>query len=198
MFRPISRRFAPITLAIVLSCAQVAWAQAVTPVPKLDDEQMRGTWYEIARLPTKREKSCAGNNLEIIARGDKLNQLQLVDSCKNPKGFLNVHNLTAKPQQKKNNNGDGRLKITTIWPFSLKYWVLAVDPTYRWSLIGSPNHRFLWIYSRTPTLDPATLAQIQTTAAAEGFATAKLVTTVQTLPPGQHPAQIASAAPAEK
>jgi apolipoprotein D and lipocalin family protein len=89
-----------------------------------------------------------------------------------------VHNATAKPQDKKNPS-DGRLKVMKLWPFTTKYWVLALGPDYGWSLVGSPNHKSLWIYSKSPTLAPDVLAQIEAQAAAEGYPVAKLVLTPQ-------------------
>jgi apolipoprotein D and lipocalin family protein len=169
---------------IMLACAllmpaPVMRAQGPVAVVQLDDDQMKGVWYEIARLPNKREKSCIGDAFELDARGDKPHTLEWVDSCKTKSAYVNVYNATAKPQDKKNPS-DGRLKVMKLWPFAAKYWVLALGPDYGWSLVGSPNHKSLWIYSKSPTLAPDVLAQIEAQAAAEGYPVAKLVLTPQT------------------
>ena len=171
---------------VLVTGSQMLRAQTPTPVPKLDDNQMRATWYEIARLPNKREKSCIGDAFELIARGDSPNSLTWVASCKTKTAYINVHNTTARPQDKKNPN-DGRLKIITIWPFTAKYWVLAVDPKLAWFLIGTPNHKNLWIYAKSPTLAPEVLTQIEAQATAEGYPSSKLVFGPQTVASAKTP-----------
>jgi len=173
-------------IAVLLIGTQAVQAQSPTPVAKLDDDQMRATWYEIARLPNKHEKTCIGDAFELIARGDKFDSLDWVDTCKTKTAYINVRNITAKPQDKKN-PGDGRLKVITFWPFTAKYWVLALGANYDWFLIGTPNHKGLWIYSKSPSLPPEVLSQIEAQATAEGYSVAKLILTPQTQPPANTP-----------
>ncbi len=166
-----------VALAILtLALQHAAAAQTVTAVPKLDFNQFTGSWYEIARLPNKREKNCTGDVVQVVALGDRSRELQLVTSCKTGKGYIDVRNATARTQ---NNRGDGEFKVIYIWPFSEKDWVIAVGPDANWLLIGNPNHKALWIYARTTTLSPAVRAEIEQMAAAQGYATASLVTTPQ-------------------
>ncbi len=75
--------------------------------------------------------------------------------------------------------GDGKLKVSYLWPFSQKYWVLAVGPEYTWALVGNPNHKELWVLSRTETMNPEMLEEIKSKAAAEGFEGAKLIQVVR-------------------
>ena len=72
-------------------------------------------------------------------------------------------------------NGEGKLKITRLWPFSAKYWVLAVGPTYDWALIGGPDHKSLWVLSRAKSVSSEVFTEIKKKAQAEGFDTAKLL-----------------------
>ena len=37
----------------------------------------------------------------------------------------------------------GQLKVSFFWPFWAKYWVLALDPEYRRSLVGEPKREYL-------------------------------------------------------
>jgi apolipoprotein D and lipocalin family protein len=167
---------APVFAVALVAANRTAVGQTVTAVPTLDFNQFTGSWYEIARLPNKREKICTGDVVEVIALGDKSKQLQIVTSCKTNKGYTEVRNATATTQKKR---GDGELKVTYTWPFSEKDWVLAVGAQTHWVLIGSPNHKALWVYSRAPKLSPEVRSEIERKAAAEGFAVAKLVTTPQ-------------------
>lgn len=155
---------------LLLAAGQPLHAQAVTPVPQLDQDRFTGTWYEVARYPNKREKNCVTHVVQLIALGDKSHQFQFVSTCTDKKGFEDARNATGRSK-----SANGALNITTIWPFSRKYWVLALGPSYEWALVGSPNHKDLWILSKTATLEPAVLADIKTKAAAQGFTPDRLM-----------------------
>jgi apolipoprotein D and lipocalin family protein len=167
----VMQRIAASFLALLFGLT--AYAQQAKPLAQLDDMQFRGAYYQIARLPDKREKSCVANSVEMVARGDKLNQLALVDSCKTKGSYADVRNIQAKRQNK--NVADGRFKISILWPFTRKYWVLAVAPDNSWFLSGTPNHKSLWIYAKTPSLDDATLNGIKSLATSNGYNLAKLI-----------------------
>jgi len=158
-------------------------AQEAKPVSKLDDMQFRGSYYQIARLPDKKEKHCIGNAVEMVARGDKLNEIDMVDSCKTKGSYADVRNTKAKRQNKKID--DGRLKITTFWPLSRRYWVLATAPDYSWFLSGTPNHKNLWIYAKSPALDDAQLNEIKALATSSGYNLAKLISQPEDATAGQ-------------
>ena len=164
-------------LMVLLALGRASHGQTVTAVPTLDLTKFTGNWYEIARLPTKRDKNCDHDSVVLIALGDKKDSLQLVIACQTKKGFTQVRNVNGKPEDKTSN---GKLKVTTFWPFSEKYWVLAIDPNYDWALVGNPNHKELWVLGRTGAMDAGVLAGIEAKAAAEGFNTTKLISTPQT------------------
>ena len=166
-----------IMLGSLVPGARIANAQAVTPVPQLDYNRYVGVWYEVARYPNRPEKLCVRNAEVLYALADKNARLQIVDTCRVQDGSSSVRNLNAYRANKKGT--DGKLKITTLWPFSKPYWVLAIDPDYQWAVVGSPNHKMLWILSRTPVMQPDVLTQTEARAAAQGFDTAKLVTVSQ-------------------
>jgi len=153
-------------------------AQKASAVPQLDLNRFSGTWYEIARLPNKAEKKCVSDAFLLYAAKYKPSDFSEVASCQLKGGSADVRNFNGKRANKK--ASDGRLKVTTIWPFSAKDWVLAVAPVYSWALLGSPNHKTLWVLSRTASLVPDVLTEAETQAAAQGFNTRKLVMVAQT------------------
>ena len=147
-------------------------SQTVTPVAKVDMNRFTGTWYEVARYPKGPEKQCTGQPMGVIAKGYKPNTLQTVHTCEIKGGYTMVRNGTLKPADK---SGDGKLKLSYLWPFSTKYWVLALDPDYGWALVGSPNHKELRVLSRTAKMKPEILAEIEGKATAAGFSPEKLI-----------------------
>jgi apolipoprotein D and lipocalin family protein len=161
-----------LSLGLLLATTSVAEAQSGSAVPQLDLDRLMGTWYEIARLPTKAEKHCVSDAMVLYAVGDKPHQFQVVNSCQIKNGSTDPRNATGKVADKL---GGGRLKISYLFPFSSKYWVLAMGPEYEWALIGSPNHKTLWVLSRMSSMKPELLAEIEAKAAAQGFNTSKLV-----------------------
>jgi apolipoprotein D and lipocalin family protein len=168
-----------LALALVLALIPAAsQAQTAKAMPHLDGTQISGAWYQIARYPNKREKKCISDAYELIARAEKPHQLSFVDSCKTKAPYAAVQNYNARRQDKK--IVDGRLKITTIWPFTRKYWILAADPQFDWFLAGTPDHKNLWIYAKIPTMSPDILQQVEAIAATDGFSAIRLKMTPQT------------------
>ena len=66
-------------------------------------------------------------------------------------------------------SGNGKLRVSFFRPFYGDYWILALDPGYRWVLVGEPGRSYAWILAREPKLDEATLEALLTRAAALGF-----------------------------
>ncbi len=152
-------------------------AQAATALASVDLNRFAGSWYEIARLPNKREKGCVSDAVDLIALAEKNNHLQLVTSCETKNDYLNVANANIQAEK---GSGGGKLKVTYLWPFSEKEWILALGGDYGWVLLGSPNHKDLKVLSRTRSLSPDLLSEIKQKAASEGYATEKLTMTLQT------------------
>jgi apolipoprotein D and lipocalin family protein len=169
------------TLIFTLFAASLtlARAQSAVAVPHLDDMQFRGAYYQVARIPDKRDKRCLSNSAELF----------FVDSCKDKSSYAEVHNLSATRQDK--HVVDGRLKIATIFPFTRKYWILAVAPDFTWYMAGAPDHKTLFLYAKTSTLPPEVVAQAKAIAATDGYDTARLVPTEQDTGAGQGTAVIA-------
>jgi apolipoprotein D and lipocalin family protein len=164
-----------LTSAAVLwaGLAGTAFGQQAAAVPQLDLKQLAGKYYEVARLPTKADKKCVSDAIGLYALGDKPGRFQVVTSCRQKDDFTDVHISDGRRQQK--NGTDGRLKLGSFWPLFSKYWVLAVGSNDEWVLVGTPNHKKLWIYSKAATMAPETLADVKARAAAQGYKVDKLV-----------------------
>ncbi len=75
----------------------------------------------------------------------------------------------------------GKLKVTFLpkWLRWLPvgradYWVLAVDEHYQQALVGTPDHKYLWMLSRAPTLNQNTFNQFTTLATQQGYDMSRL------------------------
>ncbi len=158
-------------LAPLLAVTSFASAQPSTPVGGFELDRLTGGWYEVARLPNRRERSCVSDNMVLYALGDKRNTIQIVTSCEIKGGNSDAWNDKGKTSP----TAPGHLKLSRLLLFSSKYWVLAIGDDYQWALVGSPNHKSLWLLTRAAKPDPQTIASIQAKAGALGFDTSKLI-----------------------
>ena len=70
----------------------------------------------------------------------------------------------------------GELKVSFFGPFYGGYNVIDLDREhYCWSVVAGPTRSFLWILSRTPELDPATLERLTKRVADLGFPSERLI-----------------------
>lgn len=140
--------------------------------PDVDLERYLGTWYEIASYPSRFQRGCS-RTTAAYTRGDD--------------GSIRVRNECDRDGERDGIDGrawvtgddPARLRVRFFWPFSGSYWILAVGPAYDWALVGTPGRDYLWVLSRTPSLDPATFDAIATLARERGFDPARLHRTPQ-------------------
>jgi apolipoprotein D and lipocalin family protein len=139
----------------------------LTVEPSVDLARYAGKWYEVARLPNWFERNCSGEitatyTLRADGRIDVLNQ------C-GPKSARGVARRASR------SGPNTRLKVTFFWPFSGDYWILALDPGYRWALIGEPRRKYLWVLARDRQLDPAVYENILSRARGQGYDLSRLI-----------------------
>ena len=132
-------------------------ASEVATVEAVDLDRYLGLWYEIASFPAWFQRGCTATTAEYSLRDDGL--IRVVNSCRKGSvdGKLKQSVGRAKVVDPETN---AKLKVSFFGPFWGDYWILDLDPAYRWAVVGVPSRRYLWILSRTPTLDPQLLARI--------------------------------------
>jgi lipocalin len=144
-----------------------------TTVSTLDIEKYMGTWYEIARFDHPFERNLVGvtATYSILPNG----KVQVINA--GYKNSLNGSYSTAKAKAKiPNASKPGNLKVYFIPFFGAEYNILELDTNnYQWALVGSSSASYLWILSRTKTMDPEVYNKIITTAKTRGYNTDKLI-----------------------
>jgi apolipoprotein D and lipocalin family protein len=156
----------------------VAQQRSLPTVQQLDLKRYAGLWYEIARLPTRHEKACAGDiTAEYTLDGDGRltvrNRCRLADgSTEEAEGHARVPDL-ARP---------GQLEVSFAppvlrWfpPLWADYWVLFVDEAYQVALVGTPDREHLWLLAREPRMATADMEALRALALRLGFDTSRLV-----------------------
>jgi apolipoprotein D and lipocalin family protein len=154
-----------------------AQTAAVKTVAHVDLQRYAGKWYEVARIPNRFQKKCSRDvSAEYSFEGDAIKVHNL---CVNTAGRTTGITGKAKVVDQQSN---AKLKVTFFWPFYGDYWILGLDPDYRWALVGTPNHKYLWVLSRTKTLPQVDMDQARRIAEQNGFLISNLVLTPQSEP----------------
>jgi apolipoprotein D and lipocalin family protein len=169
----------------VLLLTPVAVEAAPEPlrvVPQLDLERYAGTWYEIARLPNRFQRKCAGDvKATYTLRPD--GRIAVVNQCRTAEGTLEdaagvARRVAGRP---------GSVLQVRFAPAFLSflpavwgdYWVVALDGDYQHAVVGSPNRDYLWVLARTPQIDRRRYEQLLDDARRQGFDVSKVVETRQ-------------------
>ena len=170
------------TMAVALVFAGLAGCtlRPSTPLPtveSIDLARYMGEWYEIALLPNRFQSMCvADTQASYRLDGDVV---RVRNRCRKADGGIEEANGIAKVVEGSRN---AKLRVSFFRPFYGDYWILALDPNYRWVLIGEPSRTYGWVLSRTPNLDDASLQIALDKAAALGFDRAAFRRTRQTTP----------------
>ncbi len=143
----------------------------VQSVPQVDLARYVGTWHEIARFPMYFQNQCVG---DVTANYSKMDngKIKVINRCRTQDGEFTEADGSASVVDNTNN---AQLKVSFFWPFRGDYWVIGLDPDYRWAVVGNPNRKYLWILSRSKNITPSDLAAAKASAAAQGFDLTKLM-----------------------
>ena len=132
------------SLALAAGCASTLKVDNA-PVAALDLNRYLGEWYEIARFD---------HSFERGVEQAKANYTQNAD------GTIKVVNSGVKDGKPKTAIGKGKttdtpglLRVSFFGPFYADYRVMLIDKEYTYALVGSGSADYLWILSRTPSLD---------------------------------------------
>ncbi|UCH91816.1 MAG: lipocalin family protein [Nitrospirota bacterium] len=156
--------------------------QPLQTVNSVDLTRYAGTWYEIARLPMWFQRDCVASQAiytlllngkiqvqnQCRTKSGDQKQVQgvatVVDTTTNAKFYVVFNNWVAKLF-----SGWGSASTTG------NYWILHLDPAYQAALVGTPDREYLWILSRTTTLDQTIYEQLVSLGKQKGYLTADLI-----------------------
>ena len=143
-------------------------------VPAVDLARYAGKWYEIARLPNRFQRMCASDTSAMYTvRGD--GKITVANECRTADGRITSAKGTAQVASKAGLNS--KLKVTFFWPFYGDYWVIDLDPDYRWAVVGEPDRKYVWILSRDRRMDEALFHGIVERIKTQGYNLTNLITT---------------------
>jgi len=145
----------------------------------VDLNRYTGTWYEIARFPNSFERGLKCVTATYTLRDDgritilnKGHKIENPDIVKQSQGIAWVPDMTYP----------AKLKVRFFWPFSGDYWIIELDPSYRFVLVGDPSMKYLWVLSRKKTLGESDYKHLLEKAKENGFDISKLMLVEQNCP----------------
>ncbi|ATD62370.1 MAG: lipocalin family protein [Janthinobacterium svalbardensis] len=159
-------------LCLLVLAGCVGRPENIVPVSNFDTARYLGKWYEIARLDHSFERGLSHVTADYSLRQD---------------GGLKVLNRGYKDADAKWKEAEGKayfvdkkdvgyLKVSFFGPFYGSYIVFDLDQQdYSYSMISGPDKSYLWLLSRTPTMDPALQQRLVEKARGLGFDTSKLI-----------------------
>ena len=152
---------------------------APTTVTGLDLNRYQGTWYEVARYDNAFEKPGEAARAQYTVQPD--GRVRVENTAYDPVTgeYRNVVGSASVGKE-----GDtSKLRVSFVPGVgkygvgAADYWVVDLQPDYQYAVVGDPARRAMWVLSRTPQLDDATLEGIKERAAAQGFDPARLIET---------------------
>jgi apolipoprotein D and lipocalin family protein len=159
----------------VFSCSSGPYVRDGYPqlqsVGTIDLQKYLGKWYEIARYPFIFEDGLVNTTATYSLLDNGHIKVLNEGSRGNAQGKREAANGDAWiPDARRN----AEIKVSFFGPFSSDYWVIDLDAAgYSYAMVGS-GYNYLWILSRTPTMDDALYAALVQKAKDLGYETGKL------------------------
>ena len=165
------KHLAIIVLSVFFSgCSGIP--DGLTPVTGFETEKYLGKWYEIARLDHPFERKMS--NVSAIYTKVGHDQIAVLN-----RGFDETQKKWKQISGKARLIADkntGSLKVSFFGPFYSGYHIIALDKeAYRYAMVTGPKRSYLWILSRSKSLDEKILAGLVSQAGKWGFETDQLI-----------------------
>lgn len=130
-------------------------------VPHVDLGRYLGIWHEVARIPNRFQRQCASYSMARYRRlTDK--RIEVVNSCLGEDGKVQTAEGVARVVDSSNAKLEvSFVKMLGFHLFWSDYWILALGPEYQYSIVGSPDRRYGWVLSRSPSLPPKLWKHVQ-------------------------------------
>ena len=159
-------------LSALLLAGGVGRPDNIEAVSQVDTSKDRGKGYEIARLDQSFERGLSHVTADYSVRQD--GGLKVLN-----RGYKDADAAWKQAEGKAyfvDSKDVGYLKVSFFGPFYGSYIVFDLDQRdYSYSMISGPDKSYLWLLSRTPTMDPALQQRLVDKARGLGFDTSKLI-----------------------
>lgn len=149
-------------------------------VPQVDLQRYVGLWFEIAKIPNRFQKQCAGGTTaEYTLRED--GTIRVVNRCLRADGSTDEAVGRAKVADRETN---AKLEVSFVRFLGRNffwgdYWIIGLGAEYDYAIVGHPERKYGWILARTPRLEPVLMEEIFSTLRRAGYEPAQFEMTRQ-------------------
>jgi apolipoprotein D and lipocalin family protein len=159
-----------VTTAAMVGCTSVP--KGLEPVSGFDADRYLGKWYEIARLDHSFERNLS--NVSALYTAKEKGEIAILN-----RGYNEKDGEWKQIEGKARFIGEdsvGSLKVSFFGPFYGGYHIIELDrENYRYAMVAGPSRSYLWILSRTTSLDETIYSSLVSKATALGFDTTELI-----------------------
>ncbi len=167
--------------AILVGCASTSRELPTESAVSL--ERYAGTWYEQARLPNRFQKDCAGDvRADYTLNPD--GTVQVVNQCRKEDGSTKRAEGIGRTAERGPMADTARLEVRFApdWVSWLPmvwgdYWIIQLEGDYEYSLVGTPDRKYLWVLTREEQADPKRVQAMLDYASTLGFPTENVIRT---------------------
>jgi len=139
-------------------------------VDKVDLTRYAGKWYSLYSIPTMFDRGTRETTTTYTLNKD--GYFNVLTTAK--KGDdEEVHTYTSKLFPVK--GGNGEMKAQFVWPIKVDYWIIDLAPDYSYVVVGHPDHKFLFIMGRRPTMDKKLYEELVAKCKSMGYPVEELV-----------------------
>jgi apolipoprotein D and lipocalin family protein len=148
-------------------------------VPSVDIPRYMGRWYEVGRLPNREQDGAGRRLVDVTAtytpRRD--GSVEVRNAARDAAAGMRPRGIVGRARRK--DSTGAKLDVRFFGLFGGDYWVIGLDPDYRWAVVGTPSRRRLWILSRTPALPPQDWERVLGIVGDAGYNPASVARTAQ-------------------
>lgn len=179
-------RLLPTACLLFFALTATAQEAALAPlqtIPTVDVTRYMGRWYEIAKFPNRFQTQCVSDTAaEYRPLGD--GRVEVRNRCGLQDGT--IEDIVGAARQI--GGGDSpkfQVRFAPAWLSFLPavwgdYWIIDLDRDYTLAAVSEPKREFLWILSRTPTVDAEAYRALLVRLQAMGLNIDKLAVSKQT------------------
>lgn len=156
-----------LSMAVFTGCRSTRRPVDLTPIDNVDLTRYLGQWYEIARFDHWFERGMTHTKATYAMRDD--GDIQVVNTG------LKEDKIKTSTGRAKLTDQQGLLRVSFFWLFYGDYRILWLGDDYQHALVGGGDSSYLWILSRTSTIDFSIKNSILLEARRRGYDTDNLI-----------------------
>jgi apolipoprotein D and lipocalin family protein len=161
---------------ILCACSTTA---PLRPVKHVDIPRYMGDWRVIANIPYFAEKDCVDTIESYALRKD--GRIDNWFTYRKPAWDSPQEKFTALAWvHDKKTNAEWRIRFFGL--VTVPYFIIDLDPNYRWAVVGHPSRDYGWIMARERTMPEKTYQAILGRLSEQGYDASRFVKVPQVPP----------------